>query len=141
MERLGIFLDSSAIIPADRARLAASEFLERILAVHGPQQVAISAIAVTEMLHGVYRDPDVSRRTKREAFFNDLIRWVPVVAYEAPIARLAARIGGEQAALGSTIPPVDLMIGATALSFNFAILTSNLRHFRKIPNLTVIPFS
>jgi predicted nucleic acid-binding protein len=56
------------------------------------------------------------------------------------MAELAGRIGGEQAAIGQTIPPIDLMIGVTALSLNFSILTANLRHFRMIPNLNMIPF-
>jgi len=35
---------------------------------------------------------------------------------------------------------VDLMIGATAIFAGFSILTFNLRHFRMIPGLHVIPF-
>ena len=41
---------------------------------------------------------------------------------------------------GYYIPFADLLIGATALSLNFAVLTVNLRHFRLIPGLSVISF-
>jgi predicted nucleic acid-binding protein len=41
---------------------------------------------------------------------------------------------------GVTIPFSDLLIGATALSLGFSVLTANLRHFRLIPNLDVIEF-
>jgi predicted nucleic acid-binding protein len=37
------------------------------------------------------------------------------------------------------IPFGDLLIGATALSLGFSVLTANLRHFQKIPGLTVVP--
>jgi predicted nucleic acid-binding protein len=38
------------------------------------------------------------------------------------------------------IPFGDLLIGATALSLGYQVLTGNLRHFQKIPGLTVIQF-
>ena len=52
---------------------------------------------------------------------------------------LAGRIDGEQTANGVIIPFVDLLIGATALSLGFSVLTANMRHFKQIPGLNVIP--
>lgn len=60
--------------------------------------------------------------------------------YTRETALLAGKLDGEQQAKGITIPFADLLIGATALSLNFSILTVNLRHFRLIPGLSVIPF-
>jgi len=34
----------------------------------------------------------------------------------------------------------DLMIAAAALEQGYAVLTGNVRHFRKIPDLVVVPF-
>jgi len=51
---------------------------------------------------------------------------------------LAGRIDGEQTAAGVMMPSADLLIGATALSLGFSVLTINLRHFRQIPGLNVI---
>ncbi len=65
---------------------------------------------------------------------------INVYDYTETIAWLAGQIDGEQQAMGNTIPFVDLMIGATALHLGYSILTANLRHFRQIPNLVVIPF-
>ena len=76
----------------------------------------------------------------RQEFVAALIRDVAVYPVDHSVAELAGRIGGQQAALGSTIPPIDLMIGATALSLGFSILTANVRHFRMIPGLDVLPF-
>jgi predicted nucleic acid-binding protein len=39
---------------------------------------------------------------------------------------------------GVVIPFGDLLIGATALSLGYNILTGNLRDFRRIPGLTVM---
>jgi predicted nucleic acid-binding protein len=55
-------------------------------------------------------------------------------------AEIAAQIDAEQKAQGIVIPFADLLIGATALSLGFSVLTTNLRHFRLIPGLEVIPF-
>ena len=60
--------------------------------------------------------------------------------YLEETAFLAGRIHGEQMANGVSIPYADLLIGATALSIGFSVLTSNPRHFRLIPGLTVVPF-
>jgi predicted nucleic acid-binding protein len=52
-----------------------------------------------------------------------------VYPYTAETALLDGRLGGEQQARGNSIPFSDLLIGATALSLGFSILTLNLRHF------------
>lgn len=50
---------------------------------------------------------------------------------------LAGKIDGEQQSRGVVIPFGDLLIGATALALGFAVLTANLRDFRRIPGLPV----
>jgi predicted nucleic acid-binding protein len=40
---------------------------------------------------------------------------------------------------GIVIPFADLLIGGTALHFGYALVTSNVRHFQKIPALNVVP--
>ena len=105
----------------------------------GKTELGTSALVVTELLLGVYRGtPEV--RLRRREFIDHMIRGVLVYPYSLDIAELAGRLGGQQAALGQTIPPIDLMIGATALSLGFSLLTTNVRHFRMIPGLNVIPF-
>lgn len=102
--------------------------------------MALSAIGVTELVHGIYRADTSARSAYRRLYVEDLLQDLPVVDYTTEVARLAGRIDGEQRAIGNAIPYMDLLIGATALSIGFSILTYNIRHFRKIPNLNVIPF-
>ena len=54
------------------------------------------------------------------------------------VVKLAGKIDGEQQSQGVVIPFGDLLSGATALSLGFSVLTANLRHFQKIPGLTVV---
>ena len=56
----------------------------------------------------------------------------------AEIAKLAGRIEGEQAARGISIAFGDLLIGATALHMNYAVVTLNVRDFQRIPGLSVV---
>ena len=58
--------------------------------------------------------------------------------FTGAMAQLAAKIDAEARRSGQTIPFADLLIGATALHFGYAIGSRNLRHFQMIPNLIVI---
>jgi predicted nucleic acid-binding protein len=50
----------------------------------------------------------------------------------------AERRGGEQQSRGVVIPFADLLIGATALALSYSVLTVNVRHFERIPGLSVV---
>jgi len=54
------------------------------------------------------------------------------------MAQTAAKIDAEAKQAGRTIPFSDLLIGVTALYFGYSVGMRNLRHFRMIPNLTVV---
>jgi len=75
---------------------------------------------------------------RRQSFVEELRIGLTVYPYTAETALLAGQIDGEQTAKGVIIPMVDLLIGATALSLGFSILTVNIRHFKQIPGLNVI---
>jgi tRNA(fMet)-specific endonuclease VapC len=52
-----------------------------------------------------------------------------------PIAQLAGRIEGEQAARGVAIAFEDLVIGAIAQYLGYEVATLNTKHFERIPGL------
>ncbi len=135
---MGLILDSSVAIAAERQREAVPQLLRRIVAAAGDQRVALSAIGLTELVHAVYRASSPVHRQNHERFLGDLLADMDVVPYARATALLAGKIDGEQRALGVTIPVVDLLIGATALEHGYAVATFNLRHFRMIPGLQVV---
>lgn len=102
------------------------------------QDAALSAVGVTELVHGIYRAQSPELRRRREIFIHELLRDLAVYPYTRQTAFLAGRIDGEQQARGVTIPFDDLLIGVTALELGFSVLTVNLRHFRLIPNLQIV---
>ncbi len=135
---MGLILDSSVIIAAERRADTVEKLLELVVSVSGDQDAAISSVGLTEIIHGIYRATTPEIRLRRQSFIDDLLRVVTVYPYTKATAILAGRIDGEQRALGVTIPFGDLLVGTTALSLGFSVLTVNLRHFQLIPGLNVI---
>jgi predicted nucleic acid-binding protein len=128
------------VISAERAGETPGDLIARVARTLEDQSVAISAIGYTELAHGKYRAANNLRRAMRRGFLDGLTAQLPVYPYTVESAEIAARIDAEQKAQGIVIPFADLLIGATALSLGFSVLTANLRHFRLIPGLEVIPF-
>lgn len=135
---MGLILDSSVVIAAERRGDDVGDLMERIAASFGNQEAALSSVGLTELVHGIYRAKSPGDRQRREMFLDQLLKAVAVYPYTKETALLAGRIDGEQQALGKVIPFVDLLIGATALSLQYSVATFNLRHFHMIPGLKVI---
>jgi tRNA(fMet)-specific endonuclease VapC len=137
---MGLILDTSALIAGERSGRTVRQVLEHVRATHGEIEVALSAISVVELTHGIYRARTDADRKHRAAFSEEVYRDLVVHPVSLEIAQLAGRIEGEQAAVGNIIAFEDLVIGATALYLGFDILTVNVKHFQRIPALKVIPF-
>lgn len=135
---LGIVLDSSAVIAAERKKIAVLEFLTSIRASWGPTNLCLSPVTVAELVHGIYRakTPEIAKR--RREFIEELIRLVPVHPLTEQSGWLLGQIDGEQSRLGNVLPFNDLAIGVAALEQGYAVLTGNVRHFGKIPGLVVL---
>jgi tRNA(fMet)-specific endonuclease VapC len=135
---MGLILDSSVVIASERRRETVERLIERVVTATGDQEAALSAIGVTELIHGLYRAQTPALRLRRQSFLDELLRALTVYPYTKETAMLAGKLDGEQQSKGVVIPFGDLLIGATALSLGFSVLTENLRHFQKIPGLSVI---
>jgi tRNA(fMet)-specific endonuclease VapC len=106
----------------------------------GEVEIAISAVTLAELLHGVARANTPEIRAARRAFIDELKKHVPVHPVTDSTAEIAGQISGEQAAKGITLPVDDLLIGASAIEQGYAVVTLNTRHFQKIPGLQVLSF-
>ena len=135
---MGLILDSSVVIAAERRGETVEQFIERVVNVTGDQDAALSAVGLTELIHGLYRAKTPALRLCRESFLNELLADLAVYPYTKETAMLAGKLDGEQQSKGVVIPFGDLLIGATALSLGYSVLTINLRDFRRIPGLSVV---
>ena len=136
--RVGIILDSSIIIAAERSGHSVRQILERVHASQGETEVGLSVVTILELTHGIQRATSEERQQRREAFVDELIRDVPVYPVTIETAKIGGRIEGSQAARGVNIAFEDLLIAATAVQLGFGVATSNVRHFEVVPGLTVV---
>ena|SRR5208283_140734 len=134
---LGLVLDSSVLIAAERRNLRPDQAIESVQKVVGETAIVLSAVTVAEIGHGIYRANTPELRDRRRAFLNELKATVPIHPVTEATAEIVARIGGEQAARGNILPLADLLIGACALELGYAVGSNNLRDFGIIPGLHV----
>src|SRR5499427_8105053 len=111
---LGLILDSSVIIAAERKRQTVEEFLTSIGRTFGEVEIAMSVVTLAELVHGVARANTTEIRIARRAFIDELKKHVPVHPVTDSTAEIVGQINGEQAAKGITLPADDLLIGASA---------------------------
>jgi predicted nucleic acid-binding protein len=137
---LGRILDSSVIIAAERKRQTVEGLLMSVGQAFGEVEIAVSAVTLAELVHGVARANTPEIRIARRAFIDELKKHVPVHPVTDCTAEISGQISGEQAARGNTLPADDLLIGASAIEQGYAVATLGTRHFQKIPGLQVLSF-
>jgi predicted nucleic acid-binding protein len=135
---VGIILDSSVIIAAERRGHTVLEILEQVKSSQGEIEVGVSVVSIAELVHGAYRAKTEAQQQRRLEFIERLSSDVPVYPVTLEIARLAGRIEGEQEAKGIQFAFEDLLIGATALNLGYSVATLNLRDFKQVPGLSVV---
>jgi predicted nucleic acid-binding protein len=94
----------------------------------------ISIITYGEIYDGIYgsRDPQ-----NREAAFERVLRRVEVLPLTRTIMKRFARVRGELRRTGQGLPDADLLIASTALVHGLTLVTRNLRHFERIPDVHI----
>jgi tRNA(fMet)-specific endonuclease VapC len=136
---VGLILDSSVVVAAERLGQTAYGMLEAISPRNDDAEIAISVVTVLELAHGIVRADTAERRALRQQFLDDLLVGMPVHPVTVQIALRAGQIDGRLQAGGTRIALPDLQIGVTALELGYSVGTANLRHFQMIPGLVVKP--
>ncbi|MDX1383080.1 MAG: PIN domain-containing protein, partial [Thermoanaerobaculia bacterium] len=72
---MGALIDASVLIAAERGELDLEVALESMT----DEYLGLSAITVSELLHGVHRADEEPRRSRREAYVEGLLSRLPVV--------------------------------------------------------------
>ena len=137
---MGLVLDSSVLVFAERQPLPVSTLLERLYKQHDVTEIVLSAISVVELEHGIYRAQSPQQAAKRRRYLDTVFAAIPAEPFTREIGQIVARIDAEARMNGIVIPFADLLIGGTALHFGYGLATRNERHFRTIPGLSVVPF-
>lgn len=135
---MGLILDSSVLIAAERQGRNARQALAEIAVRAAGEDVAVSVVTLIELAHGVARANTPQRMAMRRQFLNELITALPVHPVTIPVALRAGQIDGENAAQGTRVALSDLLIGVTALELGYRVATANVRHFMLVPGLGIV---
>src|SRR5690242_4523541 len=131
---MAALIDSSILIASERGKLD----LHAMLKTHSSEQLAISSVTASELLHGVHRASNAAQKAKRQAFVEPILSRLPIIAFDLVAARVHAGLWASLAAAGVQVGAHDLMIAATAISIGYDVVTHDMRSFPKIPGLTVV---
>jgi tRNA(fMet)-specific endonuclease VapC len=134
---MGVILDSSVLVAAERKGHTAREVLSAIASNVGDIETGLSVITLLELAHGAARANSAERRARREQFIHELVQALPIYPVTTAVAIRAGQIDGANQAKGLRLPLSDLLIGVTALELGYGLATGNVRHLRMIEGLTL----
>ena len=126
------FLDTSFLIDVIRKN-APSKILLDTLDNEGPH--VTNTIVVHEFLVGAFGAIDSEKELKAR---NDLLSRIVILEFDLAAANRSAVIEADLRAKGEMIGGADILIAGTMISRGIStIVTRNVRHFEKIPQINI----
>ena len=95
---------------------------------------AISVISYGELIFGAKNSKQVDENL---AIIFRIGEIFPIIDITRSVMETFGEIKARLINNGITIPDMDLLIGSTALTINYTIVTNNEKHFSKIPGLKI----
>jgi tRNA(fMet)-specific endonuclease VapC len=96
--------------------------------------VGISIVTVGEVYEGAVLSPDPQAALQR---YREFLAAFPALSLTEPIMHRFAMIRAQLRQAGNLIPDLDLLIASTALEHNLTLITRNLRHYERVPDLAL----
>lgn len=120
----------SALMKGDAA------FVER-LATHAPGDVAIPQPVLAEIAFGIERLPRSKRRRVLQSRFDLIGTEIPRAEWTDAVSQAYGRIKAALERRGTRIEDFDAAIAAHALASDATLVTANLAHMARVPNLQI----
>ena len=95
-------------------------------------QVSVSVITRAELYYGAFNSNYVQNNLERAQLF---LRQFPVLPLSDDILRQFGALKTTLRKSGQLLPDFDLLIASTALAEDKILVTNNIRHYQRIPNL------
>ena len=125
-------LDTDILSAIMRRQLPTIKSAETYLATH--KQFTFSIITRYEILRGLKaKDAD-----KQIGIFEQVCRLNEILPLSDNVVVTAASIYGDLRQRGEIIGDADILIAATAIVYQLPVVTNNVRHFQRIPNLELM---
>lgn len=126
---MGLVLDTSVLVASRRRRFD----LAKALRGYADMAIGIAAISAAELLRGA------AARAERRFYVDGLIEFVPILPFGLPEAREYARIWAGLANQDTALGPHHLMVAATAMSLEWALMTLDPGDFEPVDGLVLAP--
>jgi len=100
-----------------------------------PGEAGISAVTLAELRYGAAKS---SQKEKNNEALDEFLLPLEVAEFGEHAAECYGTVRAALEKAGSPIGPNDTQIGAHAFSLGAALVSHNIREFRRIPGLTVV---
>ena len=133
---MGLVIDTNVFIDAENGRFDLAH-----LGNFEPYGDAfITAVTVSELLTGVLMAKTPETKIRRSAFVESIISRIPVLDFNEEVARVYAEIYSHllRTSKRGEGSAHDLQIAATAVTYDYPVLTSNVADFKKVPGVVVL---
>lgn len=114
--------------------LRGDESTRKRLSTVDPETIAISVITLAELRYGAAWS---ARPEDNHQVVGDFASGVIVLGVDEEIARLFGQFKTQLRRQGALIDDFDLVIAATAHHYRLTLITHNIDHFHRIPELQI----
>ncbi|MBN1294724.1 MAG: type II toxin-antitoxin system VapC family toxin [Candidatus Latescibacteria bacterium] len=95
---------------------------------------ALSIITYGELLFGAKKSQKIEKNLAVVYRIKELF---PIISIDKPVIETFSDLKANLQKSGKNIDDFDLIIGSTALAYNYTLVTNNEKHFSKIPDLKI----
>lgn len=128
---MGLVLDTSVLIEAERGKLALSGLLRKTFP---KESIYISSISVSELYLGAHLSQK-SFKEQRTISIETIISSLIILDLDSNVAKAHTNAWSHLKKKGILIGPYDLIIAATCIHYQHSLLTFNIKEFSRVPNL------
>lgn len=94
-----------------------------------------SAVTIGEMYRGAFRSGEALRHLTN--IDDRVLTNISVLPFDVAVARVYGHLYAQLAAANSLLADADLQVAATAVRHGLTLVTGNVRHFARVPGLTI----
>src|SRR5262245_49286497 len=120
---MGLVLDSSVLIVAEREARPVSSLLAALQQEHGENEAVLSSITVVELEHGLHRAQPRNRHKSDGTISTRFSRRFRSRSSAGRWHRSRPKVDADARRVGKVIPFADLLIVATALHYGYSVGT------------------
>ena len=130
---MGVLIDGNVLINLERE----VRDLSSLVRGREEEEVFLSPISASELLHGVHRAKSPKIRARRLAFVEAVLAAFPLLEIDLATARSHAQLWSALEKRGEMIGVHDAWLAATCLAHGLTLVTQNVRAFARVPGLHV----